>query len=167
ALGLARAVVKPEYGATASGLGLVARDDHEGLARAAAALGMTGIVQPVIDAIAERGETSLVFIDGNFTHAVCKRPQGGDIRCQAEFGGTVARVAPPGWAIDAARRVLSMLPDAPLYARVDAVLLDADMRLMEVELIEPELFFPYCPQAESGAETGAAARFAAALMKRL
>lgn len=162
-LALSRAVVKPEFGATSSGLSIVERDDPESLAKAAAALEMPGLVQPVINEVAERGETSMMFIDGQFSHAVCKRPKPGDIRSQADFGGTVKSVEPPPWAIEQALAVLAMAPEAPLYARVDAVLLDDRMQLMELELIEPELFFTYSPEAE----IGAADRFAAALMKRL
>lgn len=162
-LGLSRAVSKPEFGATSSGLSIVERDDPESLVKAAAALAMPGLVQPIITEIAERGETSMMFIDEAFSHAVCKRPKPGDIRSQPDFGGAVTPVDPPSWAIEAAQEVLAMAPEAALYARIDAVLLDDRMQLMELELIEPELFFTYCPKAE----IGAADRFAAALMKRL
>ena len=47
-------------------------------------------------------------------------------------------------------------PDPLLYARVDAVrLLEGGWGIMELELIEPSLYFPFAP--------GSAARFAAAL----
>ena len=158
-LGLTRAVAKPEFGATSSGLSIVDRDDPESLAQAAALLAMPGLIQPVISEITERGETSMMFIEGAFSHAVCKRPKPGDIRSQPDFGGAVTPVDPPPWAIEASEGVLAMAPEAALYARVDAVLLDDRMQLMELELIEPELFFTYCPKT--------ADRFAAALMKRL
>lgn len=153
------AVVKPEFGATASGLSLVRRDDARALEAAAAAMAMPGVVQAFVPEIAEAGETSFMFIDGEFTHAVTKRPKPGDIRCQAEFGGTTEAVMPPPWAVEAAALIHAGLPQAPLYARIDVILLDGRLQLMEVELIEPELFFTYCLKA--------AARLAAALIERL
>ncbi len=158
-MGLAVAVVKPEFGATSSGLSVVERDDASGLAAAARALAMPGIVQPVLSEISVRGETSFVFIDGDFSHAVTKRPKQGEIRCQMEFGGVSEQARPPIWAVDEALRILKMAPGDPVYARVDAIILDDTLQLMELELIEPELFFTYSHEA--------ADRFAAALMKRL
>jgi len=158
-MGLEEAVVKPEFGATGSGLSLVRRADEAGLAAAAAKMGMPGLIQALVPEIAANGETSFMFIGGEYTHAVTKRPKSGEIRCQAEYGGTSALATPPDWAIAEARRILGLIPGAPLYARVDGVVLDGAMRLMEVELIEPELFFTYAPDA--------ALRFADALIERL
>ncbi len=164
ALGLEEAVVKPEYGATASGLSRVRREDRDGLAAAAAKMAMPGLVQALVPEIAEAGETSFIFAGGAFTHAVTKRPKSGDIRCQSEHGGVNRRADPPAAAIAEARRILGLVGGDPVYARVDAILpaigaLDGTMRLMEVELIEPELFFTYAPEA--------AARLADALIERL
>ncbi|GJL93683.1 MAG: hypothetical protein DHS20C05_00880 [Hyphococcus sp.] len=169
-LGVTQAVVKPLMGATGSGLSLVKRDDRARLEQAAQKLAMTGLIQPLIPEITSLGETSMIFIDGEFTHAVVKRPKSGEILCQEEHGGTTQRSDPPDWALAEARAILSMLPEAPVYARVDAVIFNGasegrKMRLMEVELIEPELFFNY---ARSSPNTlGAADRFAAALLKQL
>ncbi len=159
ALGLAEAVVKPEYGATASGLSRVRRDERSGLAAAAAAMGMPGLVQALVPEIATAGETSFIFVDGGFTHAVTKRPKSGEIRCQAEFGGLSEAASPPDWAVEEARRILALIGGDPLYARVDAVLLDGRRRRLEVELIEHELCVTYAPSS--------ADRFADALLQRL
>ena len=162
-LGLDKAVVKPEFGATGSGLSLVSRDDVDGLESAARKLAMPGFVQALIPEISDFGETSLMYFNGDYSHAVTKRPMTGQILCQEEHGGTTVAANPPDWAIADGARILEMLPGLPLYARVDAIIpaggLDETMRLMEVELIEPELFFPYCPHS--------ADRFADALMKRM
>ncbi|WP_133162253.1 ATP-grasp domain-containing protein [Hyphococcus luteus] len=159
ALGLAEAVVKPEFGATASGLSVVRREDAAGLAAAAAKMAMPGLVQALVPEITTAGETSFIFAGRAFTHAVTKRPKSGDIRCQADHGGAAALADPPDWAVAEAHRLLAMVSGDPLYARIDAVTLDGEMRLMEVELIEPELFFTYSPDA--------AARLAGALLERL
>ena len=158
------AVVKPIVGATASGLSVVRRGDVAAIEEAAARLGHAAIVQPLIPAIRERGETSFIFIDGEFTHAVVKHAKAGDIRVQEEHGGRSALATPSETAIAAARGVLALFPGEPVYARVDAIVenvggLDGGLQLMEVELIEPELFFTHAPEA--------AGRFAAALLKKL
>ncbi|MEZ5897389.1 MAG: hypothetical protein R3C51_13425 [Parvularculaceae bacterium] len=158
ALGLSRAVVKPVIGATASGLSIVERGETAGIERAAAGLAGPGLVQAVIPEI-RGGETSFVFIEGEFSHAVLKIPADGDIRCQVEHGGRTVNCLPSATAVDQAREILEMLPERPLYARIDAIVLDDRLIVMEVEAIEPELFFIHAPAA--------ADRFAAALMRRL
>ncbi|MCA8888567.1 MAG: hypothetical protein KDA46_07055 [Parvularculaceae bacterium] len=158
ALGLSRAVVKPVIGATASGLSIIERSDSTGIERAAAALTGPGLVQAVIPEI-RAGETSFVFIEGTFSHAVLKIPAEGDIRCQVEHGGRTVNCLPSAAAVDQAREILEMLPERPLYARVDAIVLDDRLIVMEVEVIEPELFVVHAPAA--------ADRFASALMRRL
>ncbi len=164
-LGLSEAVVKPEIGATGSGLSRVRRRDASELEAAAAKMAAPGFVQALIPEISTAGETSLIFIAGMFSHAVTKRPRSGEILCQSDHGGAVEAAAPPGWAIAEAARILAMLPEAPLYARVDAVLLDGRLQLMEVELIEPELFFTYAPATPN--HPGPAELFASALLERL
>lgn len=163
-LGVDEAIVKPVIGATASGLSRICKDDPAGLTDATARLGQAGLVQPFIREIQTLGETSMIFIDGQFTHAVVKRPKAGDIRVQEEFGGQTARCHPGPSTIAAAQSVLKMLPHPPVYARIDAIIFDAGgvderLQLMEVEVIEPELFFTHAPEAVG--------RFADALLKRL
>lgn len=92
------------------------------------------------------GEWSLVFFGDEFSHAVLKRPETGDFRVQEKHGGSV-HVESPGAAL---REQASDVVDAvtaetdgnePLYARVDGIERDGTFHLLEVELIEPELFF--------------------------
>jgi hypothetical protein len=40
------------------------------------------LVQPFLPEIQSTGELSLLFFDGTFSHAVCKRPKAGDYRVQ-------------------------------------------------------------------------------------
>lgn len=146
ALGLGAGIVKPICGGSASGLARVSRDDRDSLARAAAGLNGPAFVQPFLPEIETAGETSFIFFGGAFSHAVVKRPKPGDIRVQEEHGGLTSAVAPPAAAIAAAARILSLCPPETAYARVDMVISEDRMALMEVELVEPELFFPYCPE---------------------
>ena len=152
-LGVGEAIVKPEFSASAVGLSRVRRDDNAGLQEAAGRLKTPGLVQPVLDGVRTHGETSMMFIEGAFTHAALKRPKAGSVLVQEEHGGTITPVNPPDWAIAEAGRVLGHLAEPPLYARVDAIILDGSLQLMEVELIEPELFFSHHPPAAKALAT--------------
>ncbi|MEM9495461.1 MAG: hypothetical protein AAGA09_05620 [Pseudomonadota bacterium] len=158
-IGVEDLVVKPLIGATASGLSRVRAGDEAAIEAAAVFLGGAGIVQPLIREVETEGETSFIFFDGVFSHAVVKHPKTGDIRVQEEHGGRADAISPPAGAVAEMRSILDLLPELPVYARIDAILLDAGAQLMEVEVIEPELFFTKAP---AGAD-----RFADALRKRL
>lgn len=100
------------------------------------------MVQPFIDSILEKGEVSLMVINGQYTHAVLKKARPGDFRVQDDFGGTVQDYHPPNKIVDLAERTIKACPYAPLYARVDIVWDENDAPVVsELELIEPELFF--------------------------
>ncbi len=161
ARGWSTVVVKPEISASAHDTRLVTRDT---VAEAAAALGAGAIrrpvlVQPFVEEIRTRGEWSLVFIDGAFTHAVLKRPGPDEFRVQPQLGGSAAASPPPNGVISAGRAALAALPQAPLYARIDGVEAREGFVVMEVEVNEPGLFFTHAASA--------AVRFAEALLRRI
>jgi glutathione synthase/RimK-type ligase-like ATP-grasp enzyme len=153
-----RIVMKPLIGASAHDTRLITADTLDA-ALAPGAGGRPAVVQPFVEAIRTAGEWSLIFIDGQETHAVLKRPAAGDFRVQPRLGGTARAGTPPGPVRAAARAALRALPAAPLYARVDGVETGEGFLIMEVEVNEPGLFFPYAPAA--------AERFAEALRRRL
>lgn len=105
------------------------------------------LIQPYIDGITVEGETSLVYFDGVFSHAVKKQPKAGDFRVQIEFGGKYTVVEPTEAQIETAEKIIEALPETPLYARIDLVDVEGTARLMELEMIEPELFFLFVPEA--------------------
>ncbi len=113
------------------------------------------MVQRFMDSVSAGGESSLVFIDGELSHAIQKFPR---------FSGQDEHVeAKPGVAADERRfaeAVLTACPFDCLYARVD-IMRDNEggIVLSELELIEPSLFFPHAP--------GSAGRMAAAIGSRL
>lgn len=121
------------------------------------------LVQPYLPEVASDGEWSLLFFDGEYSHAVIKRPKAGDYRVQSDYGG-VSLAAEPGPALIAsAARVLEAAAaighaDAA-YARIDGVISQGKFLLMELEVIEPFLHL--------GNRTDASERFAANLFKRL
>jgi len=98
------------------------------------------MIQEYLASIQTRGEWSLMYFGGRFSHAVRKRPRDGDFRVQTEFGGTV-ETAHPGRPMRAfAEMALARLPEPAPIARVDVLPDRGGYVLMELEVIEPELF---------------------------
>lgn len=113
------------------------------------------LVQPFLPQIAE-GEWSLIFFDGEFSHAVRKRPKPGEFRVQEHYGGSPEATPPSESLLRQAHAVLAALPripeaacpTPPCYARIDGVCDGDRFLLMELELIEPALFFAYTQGGE-------------------
>ena len=91
--------------------------------------------------IKELGETSLIFFNGNFSHAINKKPVEGDFRVQIQYGGNYTLVEPSIELITQAQAILKQIPEKLLYARIDGIVKDNQLHLMEIELIEPDLYF--------------------------
>ncbi|HET6211998.1 MAG TPA: hypothetical protein VFE14_03890, partial [Micromonosporaceae bacterium] len=108
------------------------------------------LVQAYEPAIVDSGEYSAIFLAGELSHAVLKLPQRGEFRVQEHFGGRTEAVQGARWMAEYGRRVLDELPEVPGYARVDFVVDAAgEPKLMELELIEPDLFLRYAPESYS------------------
>ncbi len=106
------------------------------------------ILQPFQHNIIEKGELSLVLIDGKFTHAVLKIAKKGDFRVQDDFGGTVYEYIPTKAEIEFAEKAVEACNPKPIYARVDMFTdNNGQLALVEFELIEPELWFRNNPKA--------------------
>jgi glutathione synthase/RimK-type ligase-like ATP-grasp enzyme len=138
--GVTQAVLKPRVSATAYGTHVVSRD--RGIEEADwAALERSGcLLQLFVPEIQSRGEISVVFLRDGFAHAVLKRPRAGDFRVQADFGGSLETATPVDDTIGFGEAVLAAAARPWLYARVDLVETDRGPVLMELELIEPDLF---------------------------
>ncbi len=156
--GCDRLVVKRQIGAGALGQELLSRD---ALPDQDWRFGHAAMVQPFLSAIAEEGELSFIFIDGELSHAVRKRPAKGEYRIQSLYGGLEDVHTPSVDEAAQAGAIIAALPfEIPLYARID-MLRGADdrMMVMEAEMIEPYLY------PEQGAELGE--RLARAIAKRV
>ena len=116
------------------------------------------IVQPYAPSV-ELGETSLFYFGGGFSHAVRKVPKAGDYRVQALHGGSEEVHEPTPAELDVAARAMALAPDELVYARVDLIDVEGQPTLMELELIEPDLFLRMAP--------GSVERFAAAVAAQL
>lgn len=100
-----------------------------------------GMVQPFIPSIVSEGEYSLFFFGNEYSHAILKTPKPGDFRVQEEHGGQLQSVEPEPCLLELSRAALAAIPEPTLYARVDWVRTANGFALMELELIEPSLYF--------------------------
>lgn len=100
------------------------------------------MVQPFMPAIVTEGEYSLFYFGGEFSHAINKAPKTADFRVQEEHGGVITAVEPEAKLLEAGRQTLDLIGRQLLYARVDFVCDGSgEFALMELELIEPALYF--------------------------
>lgn len=126
--------------------------------------GRSVLLQPYLDRVDEHGETALIFLAGQFSHAVRKGPllRRGDGPTDQLFA--TEQISSRG--ASAAERLLAEaalaaipFPGPPLYARVDLIQqTDGSPCLLELELVEPSLFFDHA--------AGSATRFAQAVLTR-
>jgi glutathione synthase/RimK-type ligase-like ATP-grasp enzyme len=102
------------------------------------------MLQPFMQNVLTEGEWSLIFLGGAFSHCVLKIPKQDDFRSQPDYGAHLTLQTPPIEARDLAEGVIDFIGrDKLLYARVDMVRHENDFKLMEVELIEPDLYLNY------------------------
>ncbi len=152
--GWADVVVKPAVSGGAKGTTRHPADDPAG-ERALAALLRAGdaLVQPYLPEIEAHGETSVVVLGGEPTHAVSKRPIAGDFRVQAQYGGRDHPVTATAAELDLAVACVAAAERiGPIaYARVDCLTVDGRPRLMELEVLEPSLFLHLAPPSAAEA----------------
>jgi glutathione synthase/RimK-type ligase-like ATP-grasp enzyme len=153
-------VIKPAIGAGSRDAQRHGRDSRKAAVAHAQRLLVAGrsiVVQPYLTRVDEEGEAALIFFGGEFSHSIRKgallRP-GAEATTGLFAAETIRARAALADELEVARRALAAVPfGAPLYARVDLIRDAAGAPLLlELELIEPSLFFGYAP--------GAAARFA-------
>ncbi|MGA9418746.1 MAG: hypothetical protein WBV40_06305 [Candidatus Cybelea sp.] len=135
-------VLKPALGAAAHDVTHV-RGDAASLAAGATRLNCLLVktdvlVQPYLKAVVEYGERALIFLRGRYSHAVVKKP----FDTVLIVGGATSLIEATAEEIAVAIQATAALPRAPLYARIDLLRDDAGgVRVSEVELIEPGLYF--------------------------
>lgn len=172
-------VVKPTVSAGGRDTGRFDPDHHDGARELIAQINASGrvaMVQPYVEGVDAAGETAVVFIGGELSHVLHKKPV---LREQ----GTAALLNPDDPASeaaimhdedlvtagDAAPEFLDLANAAhgevaarfglPLYVRVDLVPGPSGPVVMEIEAVEPCLYLDLVP--------GAAERFAAAIRSRV
>lgn len=109
------------------------------------------MVQPHLSALAERGELSLLYARGRFTHAVRRRSALIDGDTMPKVAASMASTAARRHAyrvLAAAADTIGISPNDLLYARVDLAETGPDEYvLLELELVEPSLFLLHAPEA--------------------
>lgn len=158
ARGWGTVVVKPAVSAAGDRTYRIGPEDGERGQAVLAGLLKSGeaLIQPFMEGVAGRGERSLIYLGGEFSHAVVRKTKFSSPSAPEEGQPT----APTAREREVADGALAALRRPWLYARVDLVE-DAEgrPRLMELELIEPHLYFASAP--------GSARRLASCLSELL
>jgi hypothetical protein len=106
------------------------------------------MLQPYLDDVDAAGETSLIYLDGAFSHAIRKGPllqPGGAMTAELFAPEDITSRVPSPLDLELGAAALAAVQGrfgTPLYCRVD--LLPSPV-LIEVELIEPSLFLGHGP----------------------
>jgi glutathione synthase/RimK-type ligase-like ATP-grasp enzyme len=140
-LGTTQVVVKPAISLSAHDTELYLGLSPEAEITFAAQCARTEVLVQVFLPEIKSGEYSVVFFDNRFSHAVLKTPAVDDFRVQQDYGGAQRLIEPPAAVVEQAARVLSAAGAVHSYARVDGVIVGSEFVLMELELIDPVLFF--------------------------
>jgi len=163
-----RCVLKPTVGSGSRGAHRFEVDEHEAAQLHAAKLhakGLTVLTQPYIDAVDTEGETAMIFFNGVFSHSITKGAMllagpGSELDPTGlAFAERITPHSPTTAEYDLAQRIVDWLTPTPLYARVDLLPGPTGPLVVELELVEPGLFFSFT--------TGAEDRFARAISDRL
>ncbi len=107
------------------------------------------LLQKFMPEIISEGETSFIFFNKKFSHCVNKKPADGDFRVQIQFGGNYIGIQPNQDLISQAQKIVETFEEKLLYARVDGIIIDGQLHLMEIECIEPDLYFNQSADAQS------------------
>jgi len=159
-------VVKPAVGAGSRDAQRFGREEREDAVRHAQRMlndKRSVLLQPYLSNVDQLGETALLYFEGEFSHAIrkgplLKRKEGPTTELFAKE--TITARAPDAAELRVGAQALQAAPfETPLYARVDLIRdQHGEPVVLELELIEPSLFFPFA--------AGSAERFAAAAVRR-
>ncbi len=169
-------VVKPCVGAGSIDADRYRADERERARAHVAALHARGrdvLIQPYVRSVDEVGETALIFIGGEFSHAMNKaamlnEPAPTRDRHYREERMSVSSAPASARALaeevlaeveaELATDVVDAVVPALTYGRVDVVATESGWAVMELELVEPSLFLRY--------DDAAAHKLAAAIVRR-
>jgi glutathione synthase/RimK-type ligase-like ATP-grasp enzyme len=157
-----KVVVKPTVGAGSKGAKLFHSDPDGALAHLAELLdqGKVAMIQPYLDNVDTDGETALVFVSGEFSHAARKAAilsrdmsWSTGIYADEKVVPTVASTAERKLADQILAALPGIVPAAAdlAYARVDLLPTPDGPVVLELELTEPSLFLGLDPAAPARA----------------
>jgi len=126
--------------------------------------GRSTMLQPYLPSVDAEGETAVIYLGGNYSHAIRKgpllKPGTGFVEGLFAPEEITPRTPRPDELEVAARAFRAVVDESPVYARIDLVRDDSGRpAVLELELVEPSLFLAHAPDS--------AARFARALASRI
>lgn len=135
-----RFIIKPAVSATAYKTMIVAREELNSPKILQELYAGDWLLQPFLTEI-EKGEISLCYFNKTYSHSIIKIPKTGDFRVQEEHGGDIQSYVPDEELIGMGKKIVDAIAFDLLYGRVDLVKSGGEYFLMELELIEPSLYF--------------------------
>jgi glutathione synthase/RimK-type ligase-like ATP-grasp enzyme len=101
------------------------------------------MLQPFMNEIVEEGEWSFVVLGKKCVKAVLKKPAPLNFLVHDWYGGVYQSVTPFPWMIEKIEKIITAINSKfpTIYARIDVVRHGKNFRIMEVEAVEPFLFF--------------------------
>ena len=143
------AVIKPVMGANAQGAWRLDAARAHALASEIESYfaGRPLMLQPFERGIVEEGEYSMIYLNGQHSHTILKKPKSGDFRVQEEHGSKITLVTPEPALLAAGDSAIAAVGQKLLYARADFVRSGHEFRVMELELVEPSLYLRIDPTA--------------------
>ena len=106
------------------------------------------LLQKYINEIENEGEWSNIFFSNGYCYSILKVPQKGDYRVQYNYGGKYYQLQAPEIVFESAKKIAEFYLDKCLYVRVDGVESEGKFYVMEVEMIEPDLYMNIVPEAK-------------------
>lgn len=117
------------------------------------------LVQPLVESVRTEGEYSFIFLNGEYSHTALKTTRSGELQVTRRTGGVVVeKTEPPEAFLKEAAAIFHAVDEKFLYARIDAVNIAGRLHVMEIELIEPVLYFQF--------DTAAVERFVSGIEER-
>jgi glutathione synthase/RimK-type ligase-like ATP-grasp enzyme len=104
------------------------------------------LIQKYILEIKTDGEWSTIFFNRDYHYTVNKIPKHGDFRVQTLFDGKYTVCNPPENILEISKRAAELFLDECLYVRVDGVRSNGQFLIMEIEMIEPDIYLDYHPE---------------------
>ena len=100
------------------------------------------MIQPFKEEI-YNGEYSTIIIDNKLFHTIIKKPRQDEFKVQSDYGGTVELVSEKAFQYNFCKKIIKRLNKNINYGRIDFIMQNGTPKLIELELIEPELFLPF------------------------
>jgi len=104
------------------------------------------LVQKYFDSVKTLGEFSTIYFANGYKYSVNKIPEKGDFRVQYQYGGQYRMIELPKSAAEQSDFVASIFINNCLYTRIDGLMHEDKFYIMEVELIEPDLYLNIHPE---------------------